>query len=382
MNSRTHCARGVALVLVLCALALVAVLGFAMLSSASLQTQASNNSLDALNAETLAESGIELAALYLQYPERAPVMIPDGGYWTGANGIQFGASVTGTIDVVVSNPEPKVYHVVSTGHVGAGSPIQRTVTAELRVEPGFKVRNAMGYAGSGFVPTTATINNDLQAAGLVTNRGTINGRLIAPVAPVNLGTIRGGWKLPTADNSNSIPSWSKLRDFRTYDWHGTTYSAVEIAALPNGTVLGPTANNPAGVYLCKSDLAIYYDVKINGTLIVDGAQFNVYGGRNQITPQPGFPAAIFKGDCYLRGPGVVRDVTFNGLTWVGGAIKSSGSVSTGFFNFSGAVLFGGSGSVDTTYGGRLTVTYDSSKITGVELSTDVVPAGVEVLSYK
>ena len=56
---------GVALVMVITVLAMTAVLGFAMLSSASLAARSSANAAATVGAASLAESGVELACAYI-----------------------------------------------------------------------------------------------------------------------------------------------------------------------------------------------------------------------------------------------------------------------------------------------------------------------------
>src|SRR4030095_5832457 len=82
--------RAMALLMVVTVLGVVAIVGFALLSAASLQAQAASNSTRSAEAASLAESGMELACYYLLYPSKAPVAIPVGSYWAGATGIHFG----------------------------------------------------------------------------------------------------------------------------------------------------------------------------------------------------------------------------------------------------------------------------------------------------
>lgn len=386
---RARRARGLALVLVLSVLALVAILGSALLSSASLQARAASNGQAALAAECLAEGGVEMAAYYLLHPEAAPTPVAAGAYWTGGTGLRVGdasgAGGDGTVDVAVELLDANVYRVTSVGRSSGGErAVTRRVTAELQVEPGYQVKQASAFAGAAFLPGEATVNGDVQTGGLLTLRGKVTGKVISPLTPLLqlTGQLLGLWEKPTVANTTAIPTAAQVRDYRRYRYLGREYDAAVLASLAAGTVLGPTADNPAGVYYCAGDLAIYSDVTINGTLLVDGA-VHVYGGRNVVTAAaPGFPAMVVKGDLYLLGPGSPRDLKVNGLTWLGGAIRSSGTVTGGFFEFTGAVLFGGSGSVDTFYGGKVTVTSDLARTSGVELHREVPPAQVKVLAYR
>src|SRR5215207_2703787 len=91
--------RGAALLLVMSVVVVAAVLGYAMLSVTSLQRQMEKNARRGPEAESLAESGVNLAIYYLLHPESAP------GYpgwanvawhWPGTAGpVGFGAALDG-----------------------------------------------------------------------------------------------------------------------------------------------------------------------------------------------------------------------------------------------------------------------------------------------
>src|SRR5688572_28167986 len=92
-------ARGFALVQVLVVVGIVAVMGLAMLSSSALQVQQGLNAQLAAEADTLAESGVNLAMYYLQHPTRAPQL--KTGYWPGGSDLKLGAGKRGAADVSV-----------------------------------------------------------------------------------------------------------------------------------------------------------------------------------------------------------------------------------------------------------------------------------------
>ena len=92
--------RGIALVLVVTVMALAALLGYAMLSAATLQATASTNAISMAVAQSQAESGIHLAIFYLMNPKDAPTppTMPNY-YWAGANNITF--ATTGSSPVTM-----------------------------------------------------------------------------------------------------------------------------------------------------------------------------------------------------------------------------------------------------------------------------------------
>src|SRR5207248_7282852 len=76
---------GIAMILVISAIAIAAVLGFALLSTATLHTRTSGNSLRIGSADYLAESGVNLALYYIPYPSQAP-SLNGNAYWGGTGG--------------------------------------------------------------------------------------------------------------------------------------------------------------------------------------------------------------------------------------------------------------------------------------------------------
>src|SRR5688572_21611610 len=144
--------RGFALVHVMIVVGMAAVLGLAMLSSSALQVQQGLNARLATEADALAESGVNLAMYYLQYPSRAPAL--KSGYWPGGKDLTLGAaSGKGTFDVTVSRDmsDPEIYYVASTGKASPGASsgqITRIVKAKLRVRPGLQVRHGLLAGGN------------------------------------------------------------------------------------------------------------------------------------------------------------------------------------------------------------------------------------------
>src|SRR3954463_12794214 len=109
---------GLALVLVIAVLAFAAVIGFAMLSSASMQAQTTLNSNLALSADALADSGVDLACYYLLNPTKAPKNIPAGGFYDGGT-ITFGPNMPGSVELTITQVNTSGdYKIVSIGKPG------------------------------------------------------------------------------------------------------------------------------------------------------------------------------------------------------------------------------------------------------------------------
>jgi len=384
MRKRIQKRTGLALLLVIAVLAFAAVIGFAMLSTASMQAQTTLNSNLALSADALADSGIDLACYYLVNPGKAPRPVPVGGFYDGGT-ISFGANMPGTVELAISSLGNNDYKIVSIGKTGMRN-LSHTVTATVHIEPGYQIKSLLAFNNTSTLPVTATINGDVQSNGVLTNLGRINGNLISPVSALGSGLILNGVIAPTADNKMNIPSPATLASFTTYTYRGVTYNAQVITGLPTGTTLAPSPINPAGIFRYSGTLTMNHSVTINGTLIVENGDLNISGGGNVITPVDGYPAVIAKSNVWVRGPLLPstspRDLTINGVAWVDGSLKSSGIVTNAFVDVKGAVMFGNSGTVDTTFGGRLTVSANVNKTTNVNLDTTVPPPSAKILTYK
>ncbi len=388
MRKITQKRAGLALVLVMTVLAFAAIIGFAMLSTASMQAQTTNNSNLAMSADALADSGIDLACYYLINPGKAPKFVAPNGYYDGGT-ITFGPNMPGTVQLAITPlATDGDYTIVSTGRAGYSTEgtVAHTVTATVHVNSGYQIKSIVGFSGGGTLPLSATVNGDIQAGGVLINLGIINGNVLSPNPVQGAGNILGGLVAISPNNNTPIPSTTTLRSFTTYKYNGNTYSAGVIAGLPTGTTLGPTISNPAGIYRYSGTLTMNHSVTINGTLIVENGDLNISGGGNTITPTDGFPALIAKGNVWVRGTllpsSSPRDLTVNGLAWLGGSLKYSGLLSNASFNVNGAIQFGNGGTVDTLFLPPLRINKNANKVAGLNIDTSVPAAGAKVLSYK
>ena len=123
-----------ALMLVVAVIAMASLIGYAMLSNASIQAQAAGNHERAAIADYLAESAVQTAGYYLQ---RSMVGMP--GDWDDTSGYMIHAQnvtvtgVDGSFDLAVSpTTTPDVYQIVATGRSGGSSPLTRTITAQVK----------------------------------------------------------------------------------------------------------------------------------------------------------------------------------------------------------------------------------------------------------
>src|SRR5687768_1933711 len=113
--------RGIALLLVLAAVALAAVIALAMLSTSALQAQVSSNAQQHASSEYLAESGMQAALYYLQYPHlRPPAWGTSPGFYIKATNVSMPDS-DGRFDVEVTETATRdVYLLRAVGRAVTG----------------------------------------------------------------------------------------------------------------------------------------------------------------------------------------------------------------------------------------------------------------------
>jgi choice-of-anchor A domain-containing protein len=127
----------------------------------------------------------------------------------------------------------------------------------------------------------------------------------------------------------------------------------------------PAPDNPAGVVYkdaTSSPLVLSDNQTINGTLIVEG-DLQIKGTNITINPQPGYPALIVTGNLEIYQSG--RNLTSNGLTYIGGQLKSNNnglpappqSLSSTFI-VNGGLIFGSTSvaPIQTTYNAKTLIT--------------------------
>jgi Tfp pilus assembly protein PilX len=384
--------RGAALMIVMVVIAVATVLGFAMVSASSLQSQTAGNLKYASTAEYLAESGAQLALYYLQNPTLSPVARPNG-YYPGQAGVTFGAAVKGSADVTVTyDAAAKQYTITSVGRASTnneGVNISKTVTATAGLVTKYTQTTAMTVANNltlyGSTSVTGNIDtNGTFAIPALTGamaRGTVRYRTTATTP---IGTFTGT-KVPlSAGETVSVPSLATIRDYTgTYTYQGQTYTAKKLTAASYSSTTMPSAadavTNPAGVYWTDQAITTFGGgVNFNGTLVITNGKLVLSGLGNTFTPKVGFPAAVVSGNVEVSTG--TTSATFNGLVWTGGFLKT-GTVGSNV-TINGAYLSAGSTPIDPLYKGFLTITYDAAKVAVPDFSTtNATTIGVRVASW-
>ncbi len=397
-----------ALLLVVAVVALASALGWAMLSSAALQGKAASNSARSLSADALAESGINLAMYYLQHPDRAPYLHASG-YWDGTRGssVAISSTVSGTVKVNVWHPTDTsdiwTYEIESIGTTAgdAENRSTRTQYARVYVQNEFLVRQAGNFNSSITLVTGMTFDGDVWSSNTlalqkaltpypkITGYGYCKARVNA--GPVNLAPDLG---FQTAPWDGAIaPTAAEVNKYQTYKVGSTTYNADVITAASLGsTTKGITVTNPAGIYYKDASsggpFVLNASTTINGTLVVYG-DLQINGAGVIINnPQNGFPALVVTGNLEIVQP--QKNLTVNGVVYVGGQLKRSGttpaaSADYSQFNVNGALMMGVAATplaTSPSYTIRTNVKYVAANAKAPELSPVLrTPKGVTILRW-
>jgi hypothetical protein len=384
-----------ALVLVLCVMALAGILSYALLSTASIQAAASNNGVAAAIAEAQAQAGVKLAMYYLINPQYAPSLAVSNGvsYWPGSNNtaVTFAspsAQMPGNVTIAVTPPAlqaTNIYTVVAAGSsagsgIGGGA-ITRTVTAQ--VELTYQVEQAVASnqsstvlnsgvtvsgspiavraAGSLFINTGASVTGDA-AVTSESGSGAFSGTVISPPS---------GYPAPTS---------TTLNHYATYLYQGGMYPAQ---ALTTGTLTSsnlPTYNpttNPLNVFYYNGNITVTSTINFTGTLIALNGNFIVQSSGSTITAMATMPALVV--DKSLEVKSSHQSMTVNGVVYAGAGLASAGGPNTGSILTINGGLMVNSGSITPPTGTTLVINYALGNASAPALSS--VPNAVQLISW-
>jgi hypothetical protein len=400
--------RGVAMFLVVAAIAIAAVLGLVMLATATLANQSGGNQQKMVSTEYLGESGMNLAMYYLQHPPSGDPLV----YWTGTNGpIAIGSG--GTVDVTVAPATdssnavlPWTYEVTCTATAGVVTPISRVYRARMYVRNEFTTKWAAAFNTDvafqpgavivGDVYTYKSLATLLQLLGV-----SINGKGYAASFNNTLPySLLGGTFLPQPPLGSAAtiqaPSVTDLNLYKTYTFNGVMGKAATLASSSLSGNLSPdnTGANPGQVFYydaATTALTLGDGATINGTLVVDHGDLLVRGQNIKITPSAGMPALIVYRNIVIDQPS--KSITANGVVFYGGSLMKGQGLTpplpTNYstFTIKGALLSGATGATApfaTGYNIRTYVTYDSTLAKAPDITTNPVlkhATGVSMLRW-
>jgi hypothetical protein len=338
-----------------------------MLSDTSMQVQAHRSSSLAIQAQTLAESGVHLAMYYLVNPWKAPSLT--NGYWPGSTGNTLGSAVPGTFDVTVARvgASGEQYTITSLGKVteASGGTITRTIQTTVIAHAGLSIFNAITAPKDVTLASNGRVTGNVRINGKLTTWATIDdGRMYARSFDIREGSALNAVTLGASDTVD-VPLAGSIQTYATYPYSdGRVYNrqTLALSAIGNGVspTLGATAGNPAGIYYYNGNFTLNNNVTITGTLIVNGTLY-VNGANITITAKDGYPALMVFGE--IRTKGTSRAMTVNGASWVQKTIKADSGTSTGtVLTFNGALLFGDAANIELSAGSQVKAIYNTANL--------------------
>jgi hypothetical protein len=391
-RAATHARRGVAMMMVLSVVAAAAVLAWAMLASSTMRSQVDDNAVDAVEAVSIAESGVSYAMHCLHYPERVRPGAADPVTWfyPGELGLKPWSDARGTVDIVVTNTALGKYKIRATASVVRGSNVsaaKHTVEADVTTQLQGIV-NAAGFNGGMTIPTNMNIVGPVVASGALGNFSTqVTGSPALVVATDNVVPPASRVAL-LVETANASTITGALSTDRTYTYNGNTYIAEKapttIGILTNMNTSRPTLN-PCNVWYSSSNVLLN-GANFTGVLVLrDTANLRV-AGTNTVTAPSGMPALVVANNINLESTALINaKLTVKGAAWVGQKIAPAASTpnrTTAAITIDGALLMGAA-SPAVQVAANVNVTYKASSVATVRrLSTVPTITGVTIDSWK
>lgn len=378
---------GIALLMVMGAVAIVFVIGMSLLSGLPASALISANSANRNHAAYLADSALTEALYRLKNPEDAEV-------WAGVTNRQV-PGLNGSYDLIVTELADDQYELTAIGR--ANGRAGRIITHQLRMivqvrseQVGDFVMHAPMLFGTNItIPSSMTVEGDIFANGSVTNYGHIDGTIFASLGINDLGKSNGTQADTTVSEFPVIDPLS----YETYTYNGQTYqasvlTASDVSKLPK--VHKPiTASNPLGIIIVKGNLRLKKDLEIdNGILMVTGSLTVSRVGLKVTSPLENQVALVAKN---LRlagtGPNVVVE---NGPAHISQNISHGKKARSISLDFESGLMLGNAFS--SNFSGTVNVRYpalESTGSVGISIGGDQGGAGqdapkalVDVLSYQ
>lgn len=363
--------RGLALVVVIAAIAMASMIGYVMLSNSSIQAQMRHNAAGADVGSYVGESAVQAALYYLQYPSRIPTdWTGTSGYYIRALNQSLGSELPGTFDLEVKPTTTRDEYTISADGSASANSSPRTITARARVDRA-KVSGAGHFRSLVTIPTRTTVTGKVEAEGSITNNSTSPSMTMSP-GPLSATT----YKVPTATTLNYYGADQIDGKYLCPD--GTVGYAQKLSSVPTSTPVANSSNPGRVFYMCleSTDAVFTSPVTINGTLVIKGGGMSIRTSNVTINPQAGFPALIVDKDLTMYRTGVALEA--NGVVWIGRNIvwdKLSGSLSTGStLTIKGSLLMPTSSPLGTPgSGGSMVIQYIANNAGVLDLSTALQP---------
>jgi cytoskeletal protein CcmA (bactofilin family) len=387
MNTNRTQRRGISFMLVTAVVAVASVLGLAILSSSTLQSEAAGNQDLGVHADGFAESAVSIGIYYLENLSDSskcpmPTLANPGGTYT-KTAQSLGSGVPGTYDLTIKRLSDTRYSVTGTGYATASwGTVSRTLSADVDVNYfpfALNATNASTLFTSTLPAVTSsggtTILGDVYSNGPLKVNATVTGNIFAG------GLLSGLLKTITGVLATLIPSPANVNHYASYSYKGVRYTAQSITLVTDIPATPNVTTNPAGVYVCAGSLDLTGNNNIKGTIVTSGA-LRISGTGNSITPTAGFPAVVVDSDISFKASGSSVDIL--GLAFIGGKVTRSGAYVGCKLNILGGLLYGGSSTISLDANIALQIKHDRAKASIPSLITSGIPqpTSVTIVSWK
>jgi hypothetical protein len=294
--------RGSAYVLVLGISLLVGVIGVAALTAVRVQIRTAANTSDSEEARIYAQSGVELARLWVnddvtdwrtKRVSGAPTTLPLG---SGTVSV----TLTDPVDGDLANSPLDPVLVTATGYKGRA---RQQVLVTLRPAPiGYSCLNAALTANGAFVTSAGRVTGWLVATNATMS---VTGSAVMDANTEAVGSFTG-----TAYLGSKTPGVAarKMPDATAFDYYVQNGTAIPYASLAlgelNGVLLSPANNpfgptNPNGIYVidCAGNTIYVRNVRVVGTLVILNCKLDsaIDAPVNLSPAVANFPALMVKG---------------------------------------------------------------------------------------
>jgi hypothetical protein len=349
---------GIAMVIVLIVVATASVLSWAMLSASSLRSRVNQNALESVQADYLAESGVNLAMHFLRTPNRSPVELIVGAagnlHYPGQNNLQLWSDAPGVVDIIVTNTASNEFLIASVARTtsASGQSSVRRVEARVKlVAPEFSIADAMQSNGTFTTNGVTYIEGNLRTAGNLNTQGisTISGRVLAQNGSafargtsVTLSPMVYDYSLLQAVQFTDQQTARCAASQREYIHNGQVCFAEQLPTTVSNLTLGPTATNPLAIYWAERANTTISNSTINGTVVIRGGRTLTLRNTVTVTPQPGMPAVVTGTLDGSSSTTSVLNATLNGLVYVYNAAAINNALAdsgVGWLKVNGALMF-------------------------------------------
>lgn len=362
--------RGVVLLLVLSALVVASILAYAILAAASLEAQSSAHLRAAVQAELMAENGVNTAMHYLLQPQESPVALVEGmaGDWhyPGQANVAMGED---SFSVTVINLSPGRFRIDGYGRSrdSDGALCERHLRVHVVGVSDWAARGALQFASKVKLDPDVTVVGDVVVDGDYEGGGAISGVRYAS----NHVTGDPSWGAPPIHPEMVVPPFDGLNLVRAIQERSGKYvygnSTCKVDYILFSPVLLPplaSTHNPGRVfaYVGTSPLTLggLAAATFNGTLVVTQADVVITQDWT-FNPQPSMPALLVSGKTSLNGGS--GKLTVNGVYYSGDSFGSSNTTALSPVTVNGSLLCATSSG--TTFGssvpGALLFNFDAVK---------------------